>query len=139
MAGQQQERMLFVCGACATYWSAVATVQLGPGVDAKLMLDSQAALLKSNKPRCPRCDAAPPLWSFERHPVLPGESVPPVSGARQVDLVRRGVLLPGSLSVAESDASRVQRLLSERRQLRRQVCDHKFIDSRRCVKCGWAP
>ncbi len=33
-------------------------------------------------------------------------------------------------------ASRVEQLMLLNQPVR---CDHKFIDSTRCVKCGWAP
>ena len=58
-----RQRMLFVCGGCTHYWSAVAT---GPDPEA---LRAKAAELQRDKPKCPKCDMKPPLWRFEAHAI----------------------------------------------------------------------
>ena len=113
---QLRERMVFVCGACSHYYSAVCTVELGPHVDAKQLLDAQAVLMREQRPRCGKCHASPPVWHFERHPVEEQSR----GAVSEVDQLREGIPIAGGVVV-------------------RRGCDHKFIDSRRCVKCGWSP
>jgi len=35
--------------------------------------------------------------------------------------------------------NRKERAAAERKRKQRVQCDHKFIDSTKCLKCGWIP
>lgn len=119
---QAKERMVQVCGACGHFYSAIATVELGPNVDAAQLLDAQAVHMKELRPRCPKCSAAPPVWGFERHPVYERGAG---SSARAVDRMRAGEAVPGGFTVIQGDG------------IKGASCDHKFLGSNTCAKCGW--
>ena len=55
-----KQRMIFVCGGCTHYFSAVAT---GATTEA---LALGAKQLQAAHPVCDQCGMKPPLWRFER-------------------------------------------------------------------------
>jgi len=78
-------------------------------------------------------DSLPQRW-----PELPVEDVEMVR-RRFHDLVKFAAHLEAQNARLTRELDRVRPAIQKRIRVEETRCDHKFVDSTVCLKCGWAP